>query len=195
MNMRRSVVVLAASVSMPWVPTASICSGPAAETQRLQLRCRPAPFLVPHQARIRTIRTPRALIPSDSNPRSGSEHLALDGRLRLQAGAAVGRRLSVRFHPEHACPIWRSVECHDLFGVPTWSAVVIPSTVIGVVKMRRRDGKGPRVQNARIMAVPWHGPRYKDVEGLRGACGGARNVLVMVIEMTHKKVTIAVEIG
>jgi inorganic pyrophosphatase len=78
-----------------------------------------------------------------------------------------------------------------LFDAPTWPGVVIPSTVIGVVKMHQRDKKGPRVQNDRIIAVPCDDPRYKDVRELpQRVREELETFFVTVIEMTNKKVTI-----
>jgi inorganic pyrophosphatase len=78
-----------------------------------------------------------------------------------------------------------------LFDQPTWPGVVIPSTAIGVVRMRQRDKKGPSVRNDRIIAVPCEDPRYRDVHDLpKRVRQELETFFITVTEMTDKKVTI-----
>jgi inorganic pyrophosphatase len=106
------------------------------------------------------------------------------GESSRQAAPGIAVRESSRRRARE-CRVWTAASRVD------WQGVVIPSSVIGVVKMHQRDKKGPRVQNDRIIAVPCDDPRYKDVRELpRCVREELETFFVTVIEMTDKKVTI-----
>jgi len=52
-----------------------------------------------------------------------------------------------------------------LFDAPTWPGIVIPSRVIGIVRVTQREGR-KRLENDRIIAVPEGDERYRHVEEL-----------------------------
>jgi len=54
-----------------------------------------------------------------------------------------------------------------MFDCPSSPGVVVPSRVIGVVRMTQREAPGAkRVRNDRIIAVPTKDPRYRNVDEL-----------------------------
>ena len=78
-----------------------------------------------------------------------------------------------------------------LFDSPTAPGTVIPSKVIGVVRLKQKEkGKSPE-RNDRIIALPAEDPRYEDVTDLPKRVRKEREqFFVTAAEMTSKKVSI-----
>ena len=78
-----------------------------------------------------------------------------------------------------------------LFDAPTWPGTIIPSKVIGIVRLMQKDkGKDPE-RNDRVIAVPADDPRYEDVTELpKRVRHELEQFFVTAAEMTSKKVTV-----
>jgi inorganic pyrophosphatase len=68
---------------------------------------------------------------------------------------------------------------------------VIPSRVVGAVRLSQQDSGGRRVRNDRIIAVPLGDERYDDVgDFTKRMRRELENFFVLVSSMTHKQVII-----
>ena len=78
-----------------------------------------------------------------------------------------------------------------MFDAPTATGIVIPSKVIGVVRMTQKDKKEKRERNDRIIGAPVEDPRVNDVRDLpKRVREELEQFFVTVIEMTDKTVHI-----
>lgn len=75
--------------------------------------------------------------------------------------------------------------------VGSWPGTVIPSRIVGVVRVSQRETGKKRVQNDRIIAVPSNDERYDDVRDFKKRMRmELENFFVTVSSMIHKDVVV-----
>lgn len=132
-------------------------------------------------------------------PRGASAKVAIDPHL----GAFVFQRPLVLgvvyphdwgFIPSTAAPDGDPLDCLVLSDSRMWPGVVIPSRLIGVVRITQREkGKhgGRRIHNDRVIAVPAADPRYSHAEDLpQRVRAELEQFFVIATEMTKKRVRV-----
>ena len=78
-----------------------------------------------------------------------------------------------------------------MFDAPTAPGVLVPSRLLGIVRVVQTEDSGKRVRNDRVIAVPAGDERYRDVSDLpRRVRKELERFFVTASEMTHKDVRI-----